>query len=116
MSARIVLLGAPGAGKGTQATMMVERLSVPHVSTGDMLRGAVAAETSVGLRAKAVMESGQLVCDEIVIAIAHERLAESDCEKGFILDGFPRTGAQAKALDVMLADLDTPLEIGRAHV
>ncbi len=110
MSARIVLLGAPGAGKGTQAAMMVERLGVPHVSTGDMLRGAVAAETSVGLRAKAVMESGQLVCDEIAIAIAHERLAESDCEKGFILDGFPRTGAQAEALDVMLADLDTPLD------
>jgi adenylate kinase len=110
MSSRIVLLGAPGAGKGTQAATMVERLGVPHVSTGDMLRAAVAAGTPVGLKAKAVMDSGQLVSDDIVIAIARERLAKPDCEKGFVLDGFPRTSAQAEALDATLAELDTPLD------
>lgn len=107
---RIVLLGAPGAGKGTQAGFLVERLGVPHVSTGDMLRAAVEAETAVGLEAKAVMESGSLVGDEIVIAIARERLAQADCEKGFILDGFPRTSGQAEALDALLASLGTPLD------
>ena len=107
---RIVLLGAPGAGKGTQAALLVERLKIPHVSTGDMLRAAVTAETEVGLRAKAVMDSGKLVSDEIVIAIAKERLARDDCRQGFILDGFPRTGAQAEALDAMLEDLSTPLD------
>ena len=109
-AARIVLLGAPGAGKGTQATRLVERLGVPHVSTGDMLRAAVAARTPVGQQAKEIMDSGALVGDEIVVAIARERLAESDCEKGFILDGFPRTEAQAKALDALLEDLDRPLD------
>jgi adenylate kinase len=109
-ASRIVLLGAPGAGKGTQAGLLVEGLGVPHVSTGDMLRAAVAAETPVGLEAKAVMESGALVGDDIVIVIARGRLSESDCEKGFILDGFPRTDAQAKALDALLSDLGTPLE------
>ncbi len=107
---RIVLLGAPGAGKGTQACLLVEGLGVPHISTGDMLRAAVAAQTPVGLRAKAVMESGALVGDDIVIAIARERLRESDCQEGFILDGFPRTDAQAEALDALLSDLGTPLE------
>ena len=110
MSCRIVLLGAPGAGKGTQAALMVERIGVPHVSTGDMLRAAVAAETPVGLEAKAKMESGQLVGDDVVIAIARDRLAEPDCATGFILDGFPRTDAQAEALDALLADLGTPLD------
>ncbi len=109
-ASRIVLLGAPGAGKGTQAGLLVEGLGVPHISTGDMLRAAVAAETPVGLQAKAVMESGALVGDDIVIAIARERLGESDCEKGFILDGFPRTDAQAEALDVLLSDLGAPLD------
>jgi adenylate kinase len=108
---RIVLLGAPGAGKGTQAQRLVESLGVAHVSTGDMLRAAVKAETPVGLRAKAVMEAGQLVSDEIVIEIASERLAESDCQTGFILDGFPRTGVQAKALDEMLEKLGTRVEV-----
>ena len=107
---RLVLLGAPGAGKGTQAARLVERLAAPHVSTGDMLRAAVAAETTVGKQAKAVMDSGALVGDEIVVAIARERLAEPDCEKGFILDGFPRTEAQARALDVLLSDLGRPLD------
>ncbi len=109
-STRIVLLGAPGAGKGTQAVLLAKRLGVPHVSTGDMLRAAVAAGTPVGRQAKAVMDAGALVGDEIVIAIARDRLSQADCEKGFILDGFPRTDGQAQALDAMLAELGTPLD------
>jgi len=109
-STRIVLLGAPGAGKGTQAARMVAELGVPHVSTGDMLRAAVAAGTDLGLKAKAVMDSGKLVGDDIVIGLAGERLAEADANKGFVLDGFPRTEAQAVALDGLLSDLGTPLE------
>ncbi len=110
MSRRIVLLGAPGAGKGTQAAAIRERFGVPHISTGDMLRAAVAAETPVGLQAKAVMEAGQLVSDEIVIGITRDRLGEADCEPGFILDGFPRTRAQAEALDALLEELGRPLD------
>jgi adenylate kinase len=110
MKTRIVLLGAPGAGKGTQAVRMVGKLGVPHVSTGDMLRAAVAAGTAVGQKAKAVMEAGQLVSDEIVIAIARERLAQGDCGRGFILDGFPRTEGQARALDEMLSEIAAPLD------
>ena len=111
MSARrIVLLGAPGAGKGTQAALLVEKLDVPHISTGDMLRAAVSADTPVGLKAKAVMDAGKLVGDDIVIAIAEERLGEADARSGFILDGFPRTLAQAEALDELLARLDSGLE------
>ncbi len=111
MSARrIVLLGAPGAGKGTQAALLVEKLDVPHISTGDMLRAAVSAGTPVGLKAKAVMDAGKLVGDDIVIAIAEERLGEADARSGFILDGFPRTLAQAEALDELLARLDSGLE------
>ncbi len=107
---RILLLGAPGAGKGTQAALLVERLEIPHISTGDMLRAAVAAGSSIGLEAKAVMESGKLVGDEIVIAIAEERLGQEDARKGFVLDGFPRTLAQAEALDATLMKLGTALE------
>ncbi|MEO1933908.1 MAG: nucleoside monophosphate kinase, partial [Myxococcales bacterium] len=95
---RIVLLGPPGAGKGTQATNLISDLGIPHISTGDMLRAAVEAGTEVGLQAKAVMDSGELVSDEIVIGIAKERLSEDDAKKGFLLDGFPRTLAQASAL------------------
>jgi adenylate kinase len=102
---RIVLLGAPGAGKGTQAARLATSHAIPHISTGDMLRAAVAAKTPIGLEAKAVMDAGQLVDDGIVIAIARERLQEDDCKGGFILDGFPRTGAQAEALDAMLGEL-----------
>ena len=109
-ASRVVLLGAPGAGKGTQAARLVDRLAAPHVSTGDMLRAAVAAQTTVGKQAKAVMDSGALVGDEIVVAIARDRLGEPDCEKGFILDGFPRTEAQATALDALLSDLGRPLD------
>jgi len=107
---RLLLLGPPGAGKGTQAERLVSRLGIPQVSTGDMLRAAVAAGTAIGERAKAVMERGELVPDEIVIGVAEERLARPDAQRGFVLDGFPRTAAQAEALDAILERMGTPLE------
>ena len=94
----IVFLGPPGAGKGTQAQIICTKLGIPQISTGDMLRSAIAAKTETGLKAKAFMDAGQLVPDEVVIAIVKERLAASDCRNGYILDGFPRTVAQAEAL------------------
>ena len=99
----LVLLGPPGAGKGTQAAAIVERFGVPHVSTGDMLRAAVRNQTPTGLEAKAIMDRGELVPDDVVVAIVADRLAEDDCAPGFLLDGFPRTVAQAEALDGILA-------------
>ena len=111
MSARrLLLLGPPGAGKGTQAQLLVARLEIPQVSTGDMLRAAVAAGSEVGRQAKAYMDAGKLVPDEVVIGVAEERLRQPDAKRGFILDGFPRTTAQAQALDVMLPKLGCRLE------
>ncbi|MCX2722398.1 adenylate kinase [Roseibium salinum] len=112
---RLILVGPPGAGKGTQAARLVENYDIPQLSTGDMLRAAVAARTPVGLKAKEVMDAGGLVSDEIVVGIIRDRIAEDDAKKGFILDGFPRTLAQAEALDVMLKsgnlELDAVIEL-----
>ncbi len=107
---RLLLLGPPGAGKGTQALLLVERTGVPQISTGDMLRAAVAAGTEVGKLAQGYMDRGELVPDDVVIGVARERLGQPDAKQGFILDGFPRTRAQAEALDEMLAELGAPLE------
>lgn len=112
---RLILLGPPGAGKGTQSARIVERLGIPQLSTGDMLRAAVAAGTPIGLRAKDVMAAGALVSDEIVVGIVADRIQEADARPGFILDGFPRTVPQAEALDAMLAGkrlgLDAVIEL-----
>lgn len=112
---RLILLGPPGAGKGTQAQRIVERHGIPQLSTGDMLRAAIAAGTEVGKKAKAVMDAGKLVSDEIVIGIVAERIEQPDCSKGFILDGFPRTLVQADATEEMLKakglDLSSVIEI-----
>ena len=108
---RLILLGPPGAGKGTQAKIIVERHGIPQLSTGDMLRAAVAEGTDVGLRAKAVMDAGKLVSDEIVNDIVSDRLDRADCERGFILDGYPRTLVQADAVEAMLDRKGMPLDI-----
>lgn len=107
----LILLGAPGAGKGTQAEIISEALSIPQISTGNMLREAVKNGTEYGLKAKAAMDSGALVSDEIVIGILKDRIAQDDCKGGFILDGFPRTVPQAEALDAMGVTIDKVLEI-----
>ncbi|MGH8213639.1 MAG: adenylate kinase [Rhodanobacteraceae bacterium] len=107
---RIVLLGAPGSGKGTQAARLKAELAIAHISTGDLLRAAVKAGTPLGLRAKAVMDAGQLVSDEIVLAMLEERLAQPDTHAGFILDGYPRNLAQADALDRLLKRIGQPLD------
>jgi adenylate kinase len=109
---RIVLLGAPGSGKGTQAKLLAEKFTIPQISTGDLLRAAVAAGSPLGLQAKASMDAGQLVSDTIVLGMIEERLAKPDTQKGFILDGFPRNIPQAEALDVLLEKLHKPLDSG----
>jgi len=106
----IVLLGAPGAGKGTQAAKIIETYGVPHISTGDILRAAVANATPLGLEAKRFMDAGELVPDSVVIGLVKDRLQEPDTEKGFILDGFPRTIAQAEALDAELVSLGKEID------
>lgn len=107
---RLILLGAPGAGKGTQAQFICQKYGIPQISTGDMLRAAVAAGTPLGLQAKAVMAAGQLVSDDILLGMLEERLARPDAALGFILDGYPRNLAQANALDVLLARIGQPLD------
>jgi adenylate kinase len=107
---RIVLLGPPGAGKGTQAAQVACRFGCPHIATGDIFRANVAEGTELGRAAQEYMDRGDLVPDEVVIAMVMERLAESDCDGGFVLDGFPRTVNQAEALDRRLVDLGSPLE------
>ena len=107
---RLILLGPPGAGKGTQAARLVEKHGIPQLSTGDMLRAAVAAETPIGLKAKAVMDAGELVSDEIVNGIVAERIDQPDCQGGFILDGYPRTLPQADAVKKMMSDRGVDLD------
>lgn len=108
---RLVLLGAPGSGKGTQATRLKEALNVPHISTGELLRAAVAAATPLGLKAKEVMAAGNLVSDDIVLGMLEERLGQPDVARGFILDGYPRNLAQANALDALLSRLQQPVDV-----
>ena len=109
---RLILLGPPGAGKGTQAAFIKERFGIPQISTGDMLRAAVKASTPLGVAAKQVMDAGQLVSDDIIIGLVKERLKEPDCAKGYLFDGFPRTIPQAEAMKAAQVALDFVLEIG----
>lgn len=108
---RIVFIGPPGAGKGTQAEKIILKYNPAHLSTGDMLRAARDAKTEIGLKAETYMSAGQLVPDEVIIGIISDRLTEPDCQDGYLLDGFPRTIAQAEELDKMLADKGTPLDV-----
>lgn len=114
---KLVFLGPPGAGKGTQAEKICQELSIPHISTGDMLRSAIAAATPTGLRAKAFVEAGALVPDEVLIDMVRDRLNEADCANGYLLDGFPRTVHQAQALDEIKApDMVVDMEVEDAHL
>ncbi|KON85790.1 adenylate kinase [Sporosarcina globispora] len=106
----LVLMGLPGAGKGTQAEKIVQKYGIPHISTGDMFRAAIKDETELGLKAKSFMDKGELVPDEVTIGIVRERLSKDDCGKGFLLDGFPRTVAQADALENILSDLNKKID------
>jgi adenylate kinase len=107
---RIVLLGAPGSGKGTQAALLKDHYAIPHISTGVLLREAVAAQTPLGQQAKAIMDRGELVPDDVMLDLIRERLGQDDVAGGFILDGYPRNLAQAEALDTVLGELDQPVE------
>jgi len=107
---RLVLLGAPGSGKGTQAKLLKKQFNIPHISTGDLLRAAIADKTELGLAAKVVMDKGQLVNDDIVLGMLKERLAQADAKNGFILDGFPRNLVQADMLDKLLQEINMPAE------
>ncbi|MGZ4399591.1 MAG: adenylate kinase, partial [Gaiellaceae bacterium] len=109
MSRDIVMLGAPGAGKGTQAVRIAEQLAIPHISTGAMLREAISSGSALGSRVKAIVESGELVPDELMVEVIRERLGRPDTSAGFVLDGFPRTTPQAEALDELLGELGRPL-------
>lgn len=111
---RLILLGAPGAGKGTQAQFITEKFGIPQISTGDMLRAAVKAETELGLQAKAVMDSGGLVSDDIIIGLVKERIQQDDCKAGFLFDGFPRTIPQAEAMVSAGVNIDHVVEIAVA--
>ncbi len=106
----LMLLGAPGAGKGTQAKILIDKYTIPQISTGDILREAVKNGTQMGIEAKNYMDKGELVPDSVIVGIVKERLMESDCEKGFILDGFPRTIAQAEALEIVLKDMNKKMD------
>ncbi|MFT5661270.1 MAG: adenylate kinase [Sulfurimonas sp.] len=108
---RIILLGAPGAGKGTQAQFLTKKYNIPQISTGDMLRAAIKAGTDMGKMAKAAMDSGQLVTDEIIIGLVKDRIAEDDCKNGYLLDGFPRTLPQADAVTTAGIEIDAVIEI-----
>lgn len=107
---KLVLLGAPGAGKGTQAKKLIEKYGIPQISTGDLLRAAVAAGTPLGKEAKSFMDKGELVPDKVVLGMVEERIKKDDCKKGYILDGFPRNTVQAEALDKMLESLNMPID------
>ena len=111
---RLILLGAPGAGKGTQAQFIIEKYGIPQISTGDMLRAAVKAQTELGLQAKQVMDAGGLVSDDIIIGLVKDRIAQPDCANGFLFDGFPRTIPQAEAMVEAHVDLDHVVEISVA--
>ncbi|MBA2774500.1 MAG: nucleoside monophosphate kinase, partial [Nocardioidaceae bacterium] len=108
---RVVLVGAPGAGKGTQAKYIAEHYKIPSISTGDIFRANIAEQSDLGKKAKAYMDAGDLVPDEVTIGIIRDRLAQGDTEPGFLLDGFPRTVRQAEALTQILEELDTPLDV-----
>lgn len=106
----LVFMGMPGAGKGTQAAKLIDRYKIPHISTGDMFRAAIKEETELGMKAKSYMDRGELVPDEVTIGIVRERLAQPDCQEGFLLDGFPRTVPQAEALEEILQNLGKQLD------